>query len=88
MSAINRSYVAIFMALHALNFGKSFLQKKPSFDKLFVFLIPVILFIRFILYPDISDRFYIAYYLLIVVLLVKKFSPLFQLNNISPQKDS
>ena len=88
MSAINRSYFAIFMALHALNFDPGFLQKKLSFDRLFALLIPVIIFIRFILYPDISDRFYIAYYLVIVVLLVKNFSPLFQLYNISPQKES
>jgi hypothetical protein len=88
MSAVNRSYFAIFMALHALNFNQSFLQKRSAFDKLFTLLIPVILFTRFILYPDISDRFYIAYYLVIIVLLVKNFSPLFQLYNISTQKDS
>jgi len=85
MSAINQSYFTIFIALHALNF--SFL-KKPSVDKIFVLLIPVILLVRFVLYPDISDRFYIAYYLLIVVLLARNFSPGFQLDNISTQKDS
>jgi hypothetical protein len=87
MSAINRSYFTIFMALHVLNIGRSFLSKKLSFDKLFALLIPTILFIRLILYPDISDRFYIAYYLVIVVLLVKNFTPLFQLSSVFPQKD-
>ncbi len=85
MSAVNRSYFFIFMAFHALNVS---LLKRSSFDKTFAILIPVILLIRFILYPDISDRFYIAYYLLIVVLLVRNFSPLFQLYNIPPQKGS
>ena len=86
MSAINHSYFTIFMALHFLNISTSFSQKKPSFDKLFVVLIPVILLVRFILYPDISDRFYIAYYLVIVVLLVKNFSHFFHLSNISSRK--
>ena len=88
MSAINHSYFVIFMALHALNINQNLLQKKSSFDKLFALVIPVILFLRFILYPDISDRFYIAYYLVIVLLLVKNFSPLSHLYEISPQKDS
>ena len=88
MSAINHSYVTIFMAFHVLNIGRSFLLRKLSFNKLFILLIPAVLFIRFILYPDISDRFYIAYYLIIVVLLVKNFNPLFQLPLVSSQKDS
>jgi hypothetical protein len=87
MSAINHSYFAIFMALHVLNVSKCSLSKKDSFDGLFALLIPVILVIRFILYPDISDRFYIAYYLVIVVLLVKNFSPLLKLSRFSVQKD-
>jgi len=88
MSAINRSYFAIFMALHVLNIGRSFLSRRLSFDQLFPLLIPTIVFIRLILYPDISNRFYIAYYLMIVVLVVKNFSPLFQLSPGSPQRDS
>jgi len=88
MSAINHSYFTVFMALHVLNIGRSFLFRKLSFDKLFILLIPAVLFIRLILYPDISDRFYIAYYLTIVVLLVKNFNPLFQLSGVSSQKDS
>jgi hypothetical protein len=87
MSAINHSYFAIFMALHVLNIGRSFLSGKLLFDKLFALLIPTILVIRIIFYPDISDRFYIAYYLVIVVLLVKNFSPLFRLPLVFPQKD-
>ena len=87
MSAINHSYVTIFMALHVLNIGRSLSLRKLSFDKLFVLLIPAVLFIRFVLHPDISDRFYIAYYMVIVVLLVKNFSLLFQLPQVSFQKE-
>jgi len=88
MSAINHSYFAVFMALHVLNIGRSFLSRKVSFDKLIALLIPTVFFIRLILYPDISDRFYIAYYLVIVALLVKNFSELFNLSPMSSQKDS
>lgn len=84
MSAVNHSYFTIFMALHALNF---FLVKKQSLDRLLVLLIPLILLVRFILYPDISDRFYVAYYLVIVVLLVRNLSPLFQLSYGPLRKD-
>jgi len=88
MSAINRSYFVIFMALHVLNISRSFLLPRLSLDKLFVLFIPIVLFVRLILYPDISDRFYIAYYLVIVALLVKNFSPLLQMGATTPQKDS
>lgn len=88
MSAINRSYFTIFMALHVLNISKSVLFRILSFDKLFGLFIPTVLCIRFILYPDISDRFYIAYYLVIVALLVRNFSPRFQLYGTTRQKDS
>lgn len=81
MSAINHSFLAIFMAFLFLNFNERVSFKELSFDKLFGLLIPVILIIRFILYPDISDRFYIAFYLIIIVLLTKNFSVRPRLNS-------
>lgn len=74
LSGINHSYLPIFMALLALSFYKTFSFKKMSFDQLFGLLIPLILLIRFILYPAISDRFNIAFYLVIIILLVKNFN--------------
>ncbi len=81
MSGINHSYFAIFMALLFLNFNERVALKKLSFDKLFLLFTPVILFTRFILYPDISDRFYIAFYLIIIVLLIRNFSLRSRLDN-------
>jgi len=75
LSAINHSYFAIFMALLCLNFNGGLSLKKLPFEKLFAALIPVILLSRFILYPDISDRFYVAWYVVILILLVKNFYP-------------
>ena len=43
-----------------------------SFDQLFVGLLVAIIFFRFLLYPDLSDRFYYSFYLVISVLLVKR----------------
>jgi len=43
-----------------------------SFEQLFTLLLVLIILFRFILLPDISDRFYISFYILIMVLLVKQ----------------
>lgn len=71
MSGLNRSYLALFMALLILNFNKTFSFTKMTFNQVFALLIPLILLLRFILYPDISDRFYVAFYLVIIILSVK-----------------
>lgn len=46
------------------------------FDQWFSVLLIFIILIRFILYPNLDDRFYISFYLCILVLLVKKYSVL------------
>ena len=81
MSGINHSYLAIFLALLFLSFNERFALKKLSFDKLFLLFIPIILVIRFILYPDISDRFYIAFYLIIIVSLIRNSNLRLRLDN-------
>lgn len=55
--------------------------KKLSFNQLFSALLVGIIFIRFILFPDISDRFYIAFYLFIIIAFVINYS-----NNILEKK--
>jgi len=72
LSGINHSHLALFLALLFLGYNKITPFKNLSFDQLFALLIPLILLLRFILYPDISDRFYIAFYLVIIILLAKK----------------
>ncbi len=72
LSGIKHSYLALFMALLFLNFNRVFYLKELTFELIFSLLIPLIIFIRFILYPEISDRFYIAFYLVIIILLAKK----------------
>ncbi len=46
---------------------------KIGFDQWFCMLLIFIILIRFILYPNIDDRFYISFYVCILILLVKKF---------------
>ena len=59
LSGIRYSHLALFMAMLVLSLGKPVYSKELSFEQLFSLSIPLILFIRFILFPDISDRFYI-----------------------------
>jgi len=48
--------------------------RKFGFDQLFSLLLVLIILVRFILFPDLSDRFYIAFYLIIFIFLVRKIS--------------
>jgi hypothetical protein len=62
-----------FLGLLILSNG-SFSFRKSSFDQSFLLLLASIVFIRFLLLPDLSDRFYFGFYLIIIILLVRKLS--------------
>ena len=47
-----------------------------SFDQLFSLLLIFIIIIRFILFPDLDDRFYTSFYLVFILLFVKKYTEL------------
>jgi hypothetical protein len=49
--------------------------RKFSFPQWLCVLILSLIAVRFLLFPDISDRFYIAYYFVIAILFIKKFIP-------------
>ena len=51
-----------------------------SFDQSFLLVLAFISLFKFLLLPDLSDRFYIGFYLTIVILLIRKFSSHFLLN--------
>ena len=53
---------------------RNFSFKRLSFDQTFLLLLAAITSFRFLLLPDLSDRFYFGFYLIILVLLVRKFS--------------
>jgi hypothetical protein len=48
--------------------------RKLNFDQTFLLVLAGILFFRFLLLPDLSDRFYFGFYLVVIILLVRKFS--------------
>lgn len=75
LNGMQYSHLALFMALLFLSFNGTVPLKKLSYDQLFALLIPFILILRFILYPDISDRFYTSFYLVIIILLTKRVNP-------------
>jgi hypothetical protein len=52
-----------------------------TFNQLICLLFMLIMLIRFVLFPDLSDRFYIAYYLCTLILLTKKYAKQYRLSN-------
>ncbi|MDR3680759.1 MAG: hypothetical protein P4L41_12410 [Flavipsychrobacter sp.] len=70
------SQVNTFMLMGMLAFtrkkGISF--RKLTFDQMFLLMILVIYLTRFILHSETADRFYMPYYLVIIMLLVRKLS--------------
>jgi hypothetical protein len=52
--------------------GRPYRFRDMAFDQLFVLTILAILLVRFVLEPVIADRFYIAYYLCILILLIRR----------------
>ena len=64
----------MFLSLLIISFpAGSF--RKLTFDQLFLLVIMAIIFFRFLLLPDLSDRFYLGFYLIILILLIRKISP-------------
>ncbi len=57
-----------------------------KFDQLFSLLLISIILVRFILYPDLADRFYISFYLCILVLLTKKYTNIKVIQPVSLRK--
>jgi hypothetical protein len=67
-------HVVFFVLLGLLLiYTPSFRLRQLSFDQMFAGLLLFIILIRFILFPDLTDRFYIAYYICILLLLVKRY---------------
>jgi hypothetical protein len=73
MTGLFFSHLLLFLVLALLTLvGKPPLQfRKLSFDQLFLCTIIAIMIVRFVLDPVIADRFYVAYYLCILILLIR-----------------
>ena len=76
MNGLFFSDLILFLLLGLMLFIErdSFQFKNLSFDQLLSIVIVFAIIARFILQPIISDRFYIAYYISILILLVRKYS--------------
>ena len=74
MTGLFYTYLLLFMALALMVFisRSPFNFRNLSFDQLLVGVIISTIIIRFILQPVIADRLYIAYYLCILILLIRK----------------
>ena len=73
VTAMVSTQFTFFMFLCLLIIGNPFLSwRKLTFDKSFLLLLLAIIFFRFLLLPDLSDRFYFGFYLVFIILLVRK----------------
>jgi hypothetical protein len=68
-------YHFIFFMLFVLLilYSPNFKYRNVTLDQSFTVLLVVIILFRFILYPDLSDRFNIAYYLCFLIIFIKKY---------------
>ena len=82
LSGMKHSHLAIFMLMLVLGLNYRLFKVKLTFDDQFSLLIPFIILIRFVLFPDISDRFNIAFYIVIIVFLVKKLTSVKQMDKV------
>jgi hypothetical protein len=74
VTALVSSQFTFFMLLSLLIIGHPRLSfRKLNFDQSFLLVLLGIIFFRFLLLPDLSDRFYFGFYMLILVILVKQF---------------
>lgn len=74
MTGLFFSNFILFMVLALLAFAEktTFQFRKLSFNQLFLCTMIAIIIVRLVLEPVIADRFYIAYYLCILILLIRK----------------
>ena len=63
-----------FLGLLVL-FNRKFSLKTLSFDQSFLLILCSVGLFKFLLLPDLSDRFYIGFYLVIIILLIRRFFP-------------
>lgn len=75
VTALVSAHFTFFLFLSLLIMSnRSISFTKLSFDQSFLILMLSVIFFRFLLLPDLSDRFYFGFYLVIIILLVRKFS--------------
>ena len=89
ISLVYSKLVTAFVSTHFTLFAFMgllvFINKKVSlwslsFDQSFLLVLISVGLFKFLLLPDLSDRFYIAFYLTIIILLIRKFTSQFLLN--------
>jgi hypothetical protein len=72
------SSFTIFILMSLMIVYDGIRARKLNFDQFFILLLAVVLAARFVVFPDISDRFYVAYYLVIAMIFMRKFTPFLQ----------
>ncbi|MFL5773175.1 MAG: ArnT family glycosyltransferase [Flavisolibacter sp.] len=73
VTAVTAFNFSFFMFIAMLIMGYPLRRfKNFTFDQLFLLLMVATILFRFLLLPDLSDRFYLGFYLIIIILLVRR----------------
>jgi len=76
VTAFVSTHFTFFLFLGSLIlFTKRFSLRTLSFDQTFLLVLAATGLFKFLLLPDLSDRFYLGFYLTIILLLVRKLFP-------------
>jgi len=75
VTAMVSTEFTFFMFLCLLILGNPSSWRKLTFDQAFLLLLLSVILFRFLLLPDLSDRFYLGFYLVFIILLVRKLQP-------------
>jgi hypothetical protein len=78
-------FIFFLCILLLILYSPAFKFRDLTFDQSFSLLLFLIILCRFILYPDLSDRFNVAYYLCFLVLFIKKYAGLLDSINSHPE---
>lgn len=75
VTALVSSQFTFFLLLGVLLIGNPVKSlKRLTLDQSVLLLLAAVTLVRFVLLPDLSDRFYFGFYLVIIILLIRKFS--------------
>lgn len=82
------NFLFFMFFLLLIMYSPSIKYKNLTLDQTFALLLVLIILFRFVIYPDLSDRFNIAYYLCFLIIFVKKYTALMSsLKPVSLEKD-
>lgn len=75
---LHSNFPLFFLFLVLVLLPSSFRFRKFTFNQQFAFLLGAIIVVRFMLFPDLDDRFNMAYYLLFIIIFARQYTHLLE----------